>query len=291
MIDSVFKLTADKAGRNKMRAALLANSVVGVQRIGRSIMGEDIELYRIGEGKKRIVYFGAHHALESITCNLLFAFMHNLAQKTVNTCGKSLDILLASYTYMAVPCINPDGIEMRFHGVGTSPIADRQNSMSGGDYSTWQANARGVDLNHNYNSCFYDYKLIEREKDISAGPTLYSGEYPESEPESRTAANLVRALNPIGIISLHSQGEEIYLSPKTKSSLRIAERLSLLTGYTRSEPSGTARYGGLCDFTGDVGIPSFTLEVGRGKNPLDESCCDAIYQRIESALLLFPTML
>ena len=29
------------------------------------------------------------------------------------------------------------------------------------DFSHWQANARGVDLNHNYDSGFYEYKKIE----------------------------------------------------------------------------------------------------------------------------------
>ena len=163
--------------------------------------------------------------------------------------------------------------------------------MSGGDFSMWQANARGVDLNHNYDSGFLEYKRLEREEGIGAGPSLYSGEYPESEPETRGTANLIRTLSPAAVISLHTQGEEIYYQPKDRKMARRAERLAGLCGYSVGTPAGTAAYGGLCDYTGSLGIPSFTLELGKGVNPLSESDVPAIFARVGEALALLPTLL
>ena len=155
----------------------------------------------------------------------------------------------------------------------------------------WQANARGVDLNHNYDYRFSEYKRIEEERDISAGPTLYSGEYPESEPETRCVANLVRTVAPRAVVSLHAQGEEIYAFPHTKRVKRIAGRLAGMCGYSLSVPDGTASYGGLSDYSGSLGIPSFTFEVGKGKNPLPESLISEVFIRVRDAIALLPTFL
>jgi g-D-glutamyl-meso-diaminopimelate peptidase len=163
--------------------------------------------------------------------------------------------------------------------------------MSGGDFSTWQANARGVDLNHNYDAGFEEYKRIEKEMGIVPGPSLFSGESPESEPEVRGVANLVRTLVPYAVVSLHTQGEEIYAYPRTKRQDRVAERLAELTGYKVAVADGTAGYGGLCDYTGALGIPSFTLELGRGTNPLSETELIKIFPRVADAIAILPTLL
>ena len=190
-----------------------------------------------------------------------------------------------------MPCVNPDGVELRYHGAEASPLYERQMRMSGGDFSTWQSNARGVDLNHNYDFAFHEYSEISRRMGIVAGATLFGGEYPESEPETKGIANLVRTLAPSAVVSLHSQGEEIYSFPNTARIKRIAGRLSELTGYASNTPIGTAAYSGLCDYTASLGIPSFTFEVGKGKNPLPESSSPDIFARVGRAIALLPTLL
>lgn len=289
-----FMAPADEAGRRMMENAMEEKhgSLSSVS-IGKSILGREISAYRVGMGKRYVCLFGTHHSLESITANLLFLFIDtalaNLNQGSAN--GFDCKLLLSKYSFIIVPCVNPDGVELRHHGAEASPLKERQNRMSGGDFSTWQANGRGVDLNHNYDYRFAEYKALEVERGISAGPTLFSGEYPESEPESRAVANLIRTLAPSAIVSLHSQGEEIFAYPKNAAVGRIANRLSGLTGYTVGIASDTAAYGGLCDYTGSLGIPSFTFEVGRGKNPLPEACVFGIFERIADSLFLLPTLI
>ncbi len=292
-IDECFFVKADESGRGMMSEYLEKTHGISARMIARSILSREIGAYFVGSGNKYITVFAAHHAMESICSNTAFLFVDYLMKNSQNRNIKGVDckFLLSKYCFVIVPCVNPDGIELRLHGAYNTPLKDRQERLSGGDFSSWQANARGVDLNHNYSCGFAEYKLLEAERGITAGSALYSGEYPESEPEAHGCANLIRTLLPIAVISLHSQGEEIFFYPKKPAVKRTAYRLSLMTGYSVGEASDTAMYGGLCDYTGSLGIPSFTYELGKGKNPLSESDAADIFGRIADSIILLPTML
>lgn len=292
--NEVFLSPADEAGRARMREYIESkHGFTDVGIVARSILSRPIELYAVGNGKRSISVFAAHHALESITANLAFLLIDTLLTYSNGGMINSYDckLLLSKYRFYIVPCANPDGTELRINGISDSPLRDRQMKMSEGDFSRWQANARGVDLNHNYDYRFAEYKALEAERGIGAGASLYSGEYPESEPETKGIANLVRILMPDAVVSLHSQGEEIYGFPSTPKCKRQLKRLASLSGYKIGEPSGTAAYGGLCDYTGSLGIPSFTYEVGRGENPLSEELVFPIFERIAESIILLPTLL
>ncbi len=293
-IDEELLNPADREGREKMKSRLTEkHGQIRESVIARSILQRPVEGYFVGEGKKHIVVFAAHHALESITTNIAFLLIDRLLQISTGEKIKDVDckFLLSKYCFIVIPCVNPDGVELRFHGASDSILKDRQIRMSGGDFTTWQANARGVDLNHNYDFRFIEYKQIEKEKEIVPGPTLYSGEYPESEPETRGVANFIRTLMPSAVVSLHTQGEEIYYQPKGRKMQRRAERLGAMCGYSVSAPEGTAAYGGLADYSGSLGIPSFTLELGKGTNPLPESEVQNIFSRVGEAIVILPTLL
>ena len=49
--------------------------------IGRSILGKDINYYKLGCGKKHIVAVGAHHGMEYITAAALYDFVDFLSEK------------------------------------------------------------------------------------------------------------------------------------------------------------------------------------------------------------------
>ncbi len=265
--------------------------------VGKSILAKDIEYFRIGCGNKHVIVVGAHHAMEHITASALYDFIDFLNEKLTRGetfCGVNIPFLLKKFSFWIIPCLNPDGVEMHISGIEKTPLYDRQMRMNGGssDFSSWQANARGVDLNHNYSQGFFEYKRLEAAESITPGNTRYSGEYPESEPETRSLANFIRALSPSAVVSLHTQGEEIYSKPESNYVKRIAERLSLTVGYKSTQPTGLASFGGLCDYTGGgLGIPSFTVEVGQGENPLPESQFAAICDRVRKLLVLLPTYL
>ena len=127
----------------------------------------------------------------------------------------------------------------------------------------------------------------------NGAPTKYSGECPESEPEVAYLCNFIRFHENIqGILTLHTQGEEIFYQagcvPSYKQE-RIAKELSALTGYRLSRTEGSACFGGLTDWCVQrLGLPSYTLECGKGENPLPLAQAFPIYTRLRNALFRFP---
>lgn len=291
-VDKEFLLPADLSGRNVMEERIMSgNEEIEKTVLGKSILGREIPVYRIGKGKRPVVFVAAHHALEAIGTNLLYLFLRVLSdEEEYRRLGVGIlrSALLSSFSLYLIPCLNPDGAELVSGGAINSPLRERQLRMSGGDFSTWQANARGVDLNHNYDAYFYEYKRLEREKGIVPGATLYSGEYPESEPETRALASFIRALMPTLTVSLHTQGEEIYFSERGR---RLALALAERTGYRPSRAEGTAAYGGLTDYLERMKLAALTVEMGKGKNPLPNSLLPLLAERLLPAFAALPTLL
>lgn len=272
-----------------------------VNTLTQSILGKRIPLITLGKGKKSIIYVGAHHGMEWITSALLIKFTNDYCEEYKNGShipDVSARVLFETRKIHIIPMLNPDGVDYAIHGVNADNIIrERLIKMNNGnqDFSHWQANARGVDLNHNYNAGFEEYKIIERAQNISNGATKYSGEYSESEPETRALCNFVRFERPELALTLHTQGEEIYYTSGEKfspESLPIAKTLSRLTGYRIAFPSGTAKYGGFTDwFIEEFDKPSFTLECGLGENPLPYADFEKIYFKIKRALFTAPILI
>ncbi len=275
---------------------------LGIGYLGESILGRGIPLITLGNGKKELLYVGAHHGMEWITSVILTRFLNDFWEiffHNGSVYGISLRQLCQSYTLYIIPMLNPDGVEYQIHGVEPSnPLYDRVMQMNHGSdcFSTWQANARGVDLNHNYDAGFEAYKKLEQESGILCGaPTRYSGEAPESEPEVGYLCNFIRFHENLqGILTLHTQGEEIFYQSGGKcpeKSQRIAKKLAFLSGYKLSNAEGLASYGGLTDWCLQKRkLPAFTLECGRGKNPLPLSDYFPIYAKLRKLFFSFPTM-
>ena len=273
-----------------------------VGNIGKSIFGRSIPLLSIGNGKKNVIYIGAHHGTEWITSALLIKFVEDFCEEYksgTHIFDISAKVLFETRKIHIVPMLNPDGVEYSIHGIGENNILKhrliKMNNQNA-DFTHWQANARGVDLNHNYNAGFEEYKIVEKNMNINCGsPTKYSGEYSESEPETRALCNFVRLEKPELAIALHTQGEEIYYTSGEKTcatSLPIVKTLSRLTGYKISFPSGTAKYGGFTDwFIEEFDKPSFTFECGLGENPLPFGDLDKIYSQIKRALFTAPILI
>ena len=180
---------------------------------------------------------------------------------------------------------------------GGGIFSERLLLLNGGfDFTHWQANARGVDLNHNYEAGWAEAKMLEREAGIfGGGPTRYGGEFPESEPESAALCAFVRSVDFDAVLALHSQGEEIYydfggLAPA--GSEQIATVLSKVSGYRAAKPSGIASLSGFKDwFIATYNRPGFTVEMGLGETPLPPQEFDAFYRPLEPLLALLPTLI
>lgn len=274
---------------------------IKIKTVGRSFRGRTIPMVSIGKGKKKILYVGAHHGAEGITASVLLAYIEEVSSLILN--GKRIgevdtELFLNTRRVDVIPMLNPDGVEISVNGVEKNDVMyERLFRMNEGsdDFTVWQANGRGVDLNHNYNDMFSEYKSMERGLGIYGGArSKYSGEYPESEPETAALCHYIRSERPSGIISLHAQGEEIYCESRgyaPPESIRNAQIARRLTGYRIANTEGTASMGGLLDWvTRECGIPCLTLECGKGKNPLPSQQARRIYARIRPLLMSAPVM-
>lgn len=275
---------------------------IDVSTLAYSILGKSIPLITLGHGKRSVLYIGSHHGMEWITSAILIRFINEYCEeykRDGQIFGISTRFLDATRKIYIIPMLNPDGVEYSIHGVCSDHVLyDRLVKMNGGceDFTKWQANARGVDLNHNYNSGFEEYKKLERELGIFGGSnTKFSGENSESEPETSALCNFVRIQAPEMVITLHSQGEEIYYTSGEKcapSSLSIGKIISRMTNYKLSKPEGTAAYGGFTDwFIEEFNKPSFSIECGKGENPLPFSDFIPIYHGLREMLFVAPTLI
>ncbi len=229
--------------------------------IGQSVEGRSLYALKLGQGGKRLFFNAAHHGMEWLTARLLMQFAEDLADGMYGSYG-----LLDNCTLYLVPMVNPDGVELASTG------------------KRWQANARGVDLNHNYDALWHLSKQTELEIGITGpGPTRFSGTYPESEPESHAIANFTRQNSFDLVLAFHSQGEVIYwdfcgFAPD--KSFAYAKRFETVSPFRMELPDGMASYGGYKDwFIKTFKRPGFTIEVGLGENPLPMDDFLHIYKR------------
>ena len=278
----------------------MTGGAVEINVLTRSILGREIPILTLGQGKRAVLYVGAHHGMESITSGVLLDFIADYIkqyERAATVYEYPIKYLFQERRIYIVPMLNPDGVEYAIHGVGAeNPLRDRVIRMNGGeDFSHWQANARGVDLNHNYDAGFRAYKKKEAEAGITGGaPTRYSGEYPESEPETAALCRFLRLRreNIVGILTLHTQGEEIFCScgdNLTAKTMSVGRVISRFTGYRLARPEGLAAFGGLTDWCiADLFRPAFTLECGKGENPLPPEQRPLIYERLRRILFSFP---
>jgi len=264
---------------------------ISTRTVGRSYFGTPIEALFFGCGKKTVVMTAAHHASEYLTSALLLDFAEELATAIESGDRRyALDLrsLLECRRLILLPTVNPDGVRLATEGLGkTTPNSERLLRLNRGDpdFSHWQANARGVDLNHNYDYRFSEYKAIEKKNRISEGPTRYAGEYPESESETRAVCRLLREHSDslAAVLSFHSQGEVIYYhdAPNTRHA---AAFLARTTGYELGQAEGLAAYGGLTDWLSGFSVPAFTVEIGKGQNPLPDSLSPLLYATLREML-------
>ncbi len=257
--------------------------------IGRSVWSKELFYLQLGTGKTKILYNGAHHGMEWITSALLMQFVRAYLESEQSgraLSGFNVAALSRRATLFVVPMLNPDGVRLSALGlpnyldIRTKQRLLRQNGSA--NFEKWQANANGVDLNHNYDAMWQKSKEMEAEYGIySPGPTRFSGTYAESEPESQALADFTRN-NQIDLaIAFHSQGKVIYhgfLGKEPGNSLKIARAFTRISPYQLDNTEGIASYGGYKDwFVDKMNRPGFTVEVGVGQNPLPFSDLPKIY--------------
>lgn len=266
---------------------------------GRTALGRGIFSLSLGNEQNSVLITGGFHGSEWLTCLELYLFTEQLCRHLSEGklfCGVDTEKAFSQLGVTLIPCVNPDGTEIAVHGTeGAKGLKSFVASIECEDYCKWNANALGVDINHNFNAGWDKLRRMEAEEEIDGpSPTRYGGKFAESEAETRTLTRLCRLRRFRSVMALHSQGEELfwqYGDRTPKASLMMAKILSDSCGYRLVDNQGLYSHGGFKDwFIEEFALPGFTMEIGKGENPLPKEKLYEIYERIEEALLLFCLM-
>lgn len=266
---------------SEMREFASVNAGAQLFSIGESVMERKIYCISFGEGELRLFLNGAHHGLEYITSAFLMRFLREYARCLADgeqLLGYDVRRLYEKTALYVVPMVNPDGVDIALNGLDiTNPYHRRLISMVGiHSFSrVWQANADGVDINHNYDA---NWSRVEG----SPAPSKYGGAYAESEPETQAVTGFVRNGSFDLLMAFHSQGGEIYYDFDGMAEARsreMAEKMSEQSGYPVCTPTGSAAFGGCKDwFIKEFGKSGFTIEMGHGRNPLPVEKLDEFFE-------------
>lgn len=267
--------------------------------VGRTALGRGIFSLSLGNEKNSVILAGGFHGSEWLTSLALYMFTERVCRSITEKrlmCGVDLERAFTQLGVTVIPCVNPDGVEIATHGIeGARGLKNHVSSIDCEDYRKWNANALGVDINHNFNAGWDKLRQMEQEQGISGpAPRQYGGEFAESEAETRALTRLCRLKKFRSCMAIHSQGEELfwqYGENTPKSSEMMAKILADSCGYRLVNNSGLYSHGGFKDwFIEELAAPGFTLEIGKGENPLPKEELYNIYADIEEALLLFCLM-
>ncbi|MGN0394517.1 MAG: M14 family zinc carboxypeptidase [Coprococcus sp.] len=223
---------------------------------------------------------------------IVLSNLHAREYMTIQLCMKQIEYYLNNYNdYIDgikvsevldnvaihyVPSCNPDGTaisQFGFEAIRNTKLRNRLYNMGGLAYK-WKSNARGVDLNQNWD--------IDFEVHGTKGSDGYSGKKPESESEVKAIVRMLDRIEKngeiVGLISYHAMGEVIYgrCAPEAGDAMEKAVNDMYNVAY---QQSGYILYGGTdisCNqsreyFMYKRNIPGITIEIGSSETPLDIS--------------------
>lgn len=259
--------------------------------VGSSVMGKKLSVIRIGEGNRQVFYNASFHANEWITTPVLLKFAEDYAE--AYSMGQQIGGVRASWLYYGfclslLPLVNPDGVDL-VNGILDDPQYLEQAIQIAAGYPSipfpqgWKANIAGTDLNLQFPAGWENARKIKYEQGfLTPAPRDYVGPAPLTAPESRAVYDYTRQNAFSLILAYHTQGEVIYwkyLDYEPKESYRIARYFGEVSGYAVEETPGASGYAGYKDwFIQEYNRPGYTIEVGRGVNPLQMEQFAKIYQ-------------
>lgn len=263
--------------------------------IGKS--ADDRNLYEVvlgnAEAKKHLVVIANLHAREYMTTQLCMKQIeYYLGQYNKKISGKKVSAVLNKVAIHYVPSCNPDGTAISqygFNAIRNKSLRSQLYKMRGSS-RTWKANARGVDLNRNWNVAF--------RRAGTRGSSGFHGNSPASEPEVKALVKMINKIEKkgkiVGVVSYHSTGSIIYgkcagqaTASVRRQTTRMYKTAQSLTGY-HLMPTESLSYAGGCSreyFLYKRRIPCITLEVGRNACPLGIGEFSSIWNKNKNVVI------
>lgn len=245
------------------------------------------------DATKHLLVIGNLHAREHMTVQLCMKqieyYLSNY-NKSIN--GTKISDTLDQVAIHYVPSCNPDGTSISqkgFNAIRNKSLRKGLKRM-GGSSSRWKANARGVDLNRNWNIAF--------KRAGKKGASGYRGPKAASEKEVQA---LVKWVNNIqkqgtieGVVSYHSTGSILYGRCANRATKKVRNTTTKmyqiaksLTGYhlMPTESVAVARGCSREYFLYGRNIPCITIEVGKGAAPLSKGEFSSIWSKNKNVVI------
>ena len=295
---------------SKQLRALAARypDLLRVSSYGTSADGRELYVATLGapDAGRQIIVTAGMHAREYVNCYVVMRqleyYLENYDTGTYD--GKTYRELFSKVNIVLAPMTNPDGVTLAQQGLGAlasdelrEQVEDIVRSIHNGSVdaylkNNWKSNARGVDVNRNFDILWEQY--VMRSSNGEPNPRYlvpsfkeYKGSAPETEPEAAALVALTKGLsNPVASVCVHSQGNLIYWRCDPDSALwaenrRLAELTHSITGYliidenqtdAQTEPS----YSNWTVFA--LRIPTVTVENGTGGYPQTYDMADGFFE-------------
>jgi g-D-glutamyl-meso-diaminopimelate peptidase len=261
-----------------------------VGEMGRSVMGRPLYWMAAGSGNRTVFFNAAMHANEWITTPMMFKYIEELSSayaRDGEICALPARDIFARSTIYFAPAVNPDGIDL-VTGELSGGVYYRAAAAMAENYPDipfpegWKANILGVDLNLQFPAEWEKARSIKYAQGFtSPGPRDFVGLAPLSVRESRAIYEFTKQLDPKLILAYHTQGEVIYwqfMDYEPENSREIADALARVSGYSVESTPYNSAFAGYKDwFISEYDRPGYTIEAGRGVNPLPLSQFDKIY--------------
>lgn len=262
------------------------------ERLATTAFGRPISTLVVGNGPRKVIYSAAFHANEWITTLILLTFARQWGEAIVSggeIAGQNARELKDKVTIYMVPLVNPDGVDLVTGAIPPdSPEYALATALSE-NYpnipfpSGWKANLLGVDLNLQFPAGWMQAREIKFMQGFTRpGPRDYVGRAPLDQVESRAMEGYTQAIDPALVLAFHSQGEEIYWQFEdifVPGARELGERLAQVSGYALADTPYNSSFAGYKDwFIKTYRRPGYTVEVGRGENPLPIEQFPEIYQ-------------
>ncbi len=262
------------------------------ERLATTAFGRPITTLVVGNGPRKVIYSAAFHGNEWITTLILLTFARQFGEAIVSggkIAGRDARELKDKVTIYMVPLVNPDGVDLVTGAIDpASPEYALATALSE-NYpgipfpSGWKANLLGVDLNLQFPAGWRQAREIKFMQGFTRpGPRDYVGRAPLDQVESRAMEGYTQVIDPALVLAFHSQGEEIYWQFEdyfVPDARELGERLAQVSGYTLADTPYASSFAGYKDwFIKMYRRPGYTVEVGRGENPLPIEQFPEIYR-------------
>ena len=299
MINTSVKYNS-KTLKSDINAVMVHYPFIKLITLGYSVLEKPIHCLKLGNGPKEVFYFGAIHANEWITCNLLMKFIDDLCiAYNRNTLIKGYNIrnIFSKVTFYIAPMVNPDGVDLINGNINLNSNAYLYARYISNKFPNipfpngWKANINGVDLNLQFPAGWENAREIKFAQGFtSPAPRDFVGFSPLSEPEALSLYNFTIAHNFSLILAYHTQGKEIYWQFKNyapEKAYNIGKEFAKISGYTLADVPYTSSFAGYKDwFLQEYKKPAYTIEAGYGENPLPLSQFNSIFQDNIGILIL-----